>query len=829
MSLSISLVETFITDDGLNSMISTCKDLDALEEMLDIKLELVKKKVHQKAILSIDNVLNNIRNENLNQACSILEKLLFLQSDDTAFAQLQWHINNYIADIQTNKKEKLNVAVNLIISLLKDYCGESKLKLSLEKLFAELITCEDQTEDNKLLNMFVTYILPKCVLYLDKKYLFELVNITVKTERLDVLSSLINLFLCEDLDHEIALLINNEDFYVLVGDGLISRENFFKKQGIYVLKSITDFSINKSNLYNKSELIKLNSVSLEKTKQAWKTYFLLLDFVQEDQLLLDEQSLGLLSVINYLHQFWGIVVYHILLLHFEIDAVLFGVCSMLTSPWFKDYKNFMFLSVRLVNAFARVSYTDFSTKICPLITNFTQNCDEQIFMGLLEASCGVTWSPFVTWAFYKSLFRDCPKFKIPLDLTKSILNHLDTLADEHIRKGCVLLFIKYLCIKHVIVEYTFDDLLDIYQLINKCYSAFHVEIFSYLKPIIISHQRDVLKRVQSWENMKHTSACDVENVMRWSELFPTEVYYPNQEIMNACSSMECVQITDKICVLRKVCTNEQILEYLARRLDNIDDATNIANIENIIHHICAVFKNKDLLKAKLEKKITEILAHNNTNLVKLQIAFEIVIRANSVFHVNDIIRLWLEKYKVHDRNINENIRLKILELYEKIIKQNQRDTIDIDLSKMVECTLEMQNYRAFIYIIQNLTPEVIYNNSSLDIGFITKKIVDGICKHAKAFASDGASSASMKHAIRCFMYNIINTVMERPAGEKKILKVIEEFLCLSDHLSFIDIDSMLAKHLYFTVHTYCLADGNMFLEILIRLLNRNKCVTKNHK
>lgn len=826
MSLTTSLIETFVTEDGFNGMIRSCHNLDMLDQMLDIKLEFIKKNAHQKAVLPLDNVLNNIDRENLNKACSVLEKLLVVQSDDTELQHLQYHINNYISEINTNEKDKLNIAFNLIISLLTAYSGNSKLELALDKLFATLLKCEDKKEDKKLWHTFVVRILLKYTQNFDKKYLYKVVESTVKARRLDILCSFINFVLSEDLKYEIALLTNSEDFWELMGNGLVAQENFLKKQAIYVLKCLTDFTFDTSSLYNESEFIKLKSISIEKTKKAWKTYFLLLDIAQEDQIHLVEPSLILLPTITCLHPFWVTKMYGILFSHSQVDIVSSAVNSILTSDWLNDVQNFKSFAEHLIGAFTRVSYRNYCTKISPLISSFVQNCNEQIFLRLLTASCDVIWSPFITWAFYRSVFYNCPKFKIPLYLSKDILNHLHLLPEEHIREACALVFLKYL--SKNMDHYTLNDLLSIYRIIDKSYSSLDEKIFKYFQPIIISHQGSILNEVQSWQNLKQMSACDLENLIKWAKLFPIKVDYPNEEIQNACSSMECVKITDKICLLREVCSNEQIVEYLVRRLYNVDDTTNIRDIENIVQYICNKLKKSEssVLAEKFGTKVNGILlADTKKDMVKVQIAFEIVIAFSCVFNHVDILRIWLETYKVQDRNITENVRQKILRLYLEKNEQGQYKNNTEELLEIINCTLEMQNYQAFLYILSDIISKSIYYNLFEDICCITNKIVDGIYQHTNGLKC-AVSSKSLENSISSFLYNIFKFSKNHNGSEQLLLKVAEKFSSLSDSFSF--IDSLLTNNIYWWVLEKS-HKGEIFVDTVIKILNRNKYLCKDQK
>lgn len=825
MSLTTSLIETFVTEDGFNAMINSCHDLDMLDQMLEIKLDFIKKNTHQKAKLPLDNVLNKIDSENLNKACSVLEKLLVVQSDDTELQHLQFHINNYISVIKTNEKGKLNIALNLIISLLKGYSGNSKLDIAIEKLFAKLLKCEDKKEEKKLWHTFVTYILPKYTQNFDKKYLYEIAESTVKARRLDVLCSLINFILCEDLKYEMVLLIKSNDFWELLGNNLVAQENFLKKQAIYVLKSVVDFTFDILSLYDESEFIKLKSTSVEKTKKAWKTYFLLLDIAQEDQIHLVEPCLILLPTITCLHPYWVTAVYRILFLHSQADIVSSAVCSILTSDWLNIIQNFNSFSEHFVGAFTRVSYRNYSTKISPLMTNFVQNCNEQIFLHLLSVSCDVIWSPSITWAFYRSVFCNCPTFKIPLLLSRGVLNHLHKLPEEHIREACVLLFLKYL--SKNMTHYTLSDLLNIYRIIDTSYSSLDGKIFKYFQPIIISHQGSILNEVQSWQNLKQISACDLQNLIKWVKLFPINVDYPKEEIQNACSSMECVKITDKICILKEACTDEQILDYLINRLDNADNTTNVRDIEHIARYVCKKLNAKSpLLAEKFGTKINDILlAGTKKDFVKIQIAFEIVIALTSGTNHVDIVRIWLEIYKVQDRNITENVRQKILRLYLTKIEQDQYKNNTDELLEIINCTLEMQNYQSFLYILNDILPESVYNIPFEHSVCITNKIVEGMYQNTNGLKSV-VSSKSLISAIDCFLYNIFDIAKEHIGSEQILLEILEKFSSLSDNFSF--IDSVLTKRIYVWVSET--ADKKeIFLDIVIQILNRNKYLCKDQK
>lgn len=808
MSFVTCLAEKFLTEENLNNCIGHCKDLHELLELLEIKRVFINKKQQNGILFPIKGILETIDITDINFTCSVLEKSLLVQKDDSQFIQLCEFVDLYI-DRSNLDTDDLNVCSNLVTTVLK-VCEHQNKTVDLQnfgRLFGKMCSSENRQSGY----YFCMTVFPRYLKYSksDIRPVKDCLFLALEKKNLELLCFLSDILLCSKYEEELLILLDNSEFWLLIQNTLTNTtQSFIQKQAAFILQRLIDYIILGRNTFPHTvpEVVKLATVNTDDTIAAWKNYFILLDISKEKQLHLIEPSLQLLNKIFYLHHTWIVCIFRILFYHSQSHIVFASVKTLLKSEWLQNASNFRAIALDLLVALNRIEYFILSTETYRILLSFINSSDSEVFILLLEESCKVAWSPIILWVFFKAVCNKSSDVSVPTSLIENILHSLHKLPQKYIREGCIQLFSRFLVRRCYGNKFVITDLIKIANILLDIEEHLFLDFCNVFKDIIWENRQHIFEKPTPLEVTE-------ENVVAVLEFArPCQC---NTEMENLISCADNTVLIDKLYIKMFSLLNEEQKEllslYIQNRITDLDPDEDIVDLKLLVRYLgadksfCKTYESEvddlgDLAICILENAI-------DYNIRQHEVAFEVIANIDSQNgYSKEILPLWITEYKSMKNSVTEGMCISILKLYFIQLLENTSmlEQNTDELCVVIETAFELQHNKLMLYVFEQL-PQLL---RTFNVPHLLNRTVSEIV--------DLKKTSFFKTATEKFLESLVKNITIFDNQKERFVEILNTFLELSNSYEF--IASLLGKQIKILASEnpeYVVSCGLIMVELLI--------------
>jgi hypothetical protein len=339
-------------------------------------------------------------------------------------------------DVTSEDELSLNLALNLLDCLL---CfvevSSCDLVPNLYCLVSELLFCGNDSISSFAISNIVPWLIKS-----EQRKICEIWDLLISRiefceSNLTPMCLLMNLFLTNASGSS---FMENDDFWLLIQKGIVSKDQMLRKQARYMLKRSLDYLCS-----NKIQVTTKNfSWTADSSLDLWQDFFLVIESLEEKQVHIIKPVLPLIDkLFKELDSAWALLALHQAVHHDNNHIVKWGLNFFFNQRPCSNKLDF-FIG-HLLPALDNTSLY-FESQLGNTLENFMQSTaefgeDATFFKKLLPAASAVSWGPVPLLYFCKSV-GNLPKFSSwdssDLNLLKNFLNDTMITQDVFLRAAC---------------------------------------------------------------------------------------------------------------------------------------------------------------------------------------------------------------------------------------------------------------------------------------------------------------------------------------------------------------------------------------------------------
>lgn len=339
-------------------------------------------------------------------------------------------------DLSTEEELSLKLALNLLDCLL---CfvevSNCDLVPNLYCLVSELLFCGNDSISSFAISNIVPWLIKS-----EQRKICEIWDLLISRiefceSNLTPMCLLMNLFLTNASGSS---FMENDDFWLLIQKGIVSKDQMLRKQARYMLKRSLDYLCsNKIHIKTRNFSWTANSCL-----NQWQDLFLVIESLEEKQVHIIKPVLPLIDkLFKELDSAWALLALHQAVHHDNNHIVKWGLHFFFSQPPCSNKLEF-FIG-HLLPALDNTSLY-YESELGNTLEKFMQSTAQSgenstFFKNLLPAASAVSWGPVPLLYFCKSV-GNLPKFSSwdssDLKLLKNFLNDTMITQDVFLRATC---------------------------------------------------------------------------------------------------------------------------------------------------------------------------------------------------------------------------------------------------------------------------------------------------------------------------------------------------------------------------------------------------------